>query len=186
MNREQMIEDAAFQARDWDTVRRIQDEQVHTPTEAHEKPLDTSPEPVKNGADSSHVNSTDDEREALVRYEAWHEGYAARMDGKSVTEGPSHPNAPSRARRPDTALRQSAPANVTHPEKAYIPGGTMSVSGQGEPTDAQVQAAAREYHERGNGEGSFDRIAEHIRASLVFRMRAALRAAAATQTGEQA
>ncbi|QRI45096.1 hypothetical protein QEH45_gp42 [Microbacterium phage Shocker] len=48
---------------------------------------------------------------------------------------------------------------------------------QGEPSDAQVEAAAREYHERGNGEGSFDRMADHVRTSLLFRMRAALRAA---------
>lgn len=47
---------------------------------------------------------------------------------------------------------------------------------QGEPSDAQVEAAAREYHERGNGEGSFDRMADHVRISLLFRMRAALRA----------
>lgn len=48
---------------------------------------------------------------------------------------------------------------------------------QGEPSDAQVAAAAREYHERGNGEGSFDRMANHVRVSLLFRMGCALRAA---------
>lgn len=48
---------------------------------------------------------------------------------------------------------------------------------QGEPSDAQAEAAAREYHERGNGEGSFDRMADHVRTSLLFRMGCALRAA---------
>lgn len=46
-----------------------------------------------------------------------------------------------------------------------------------EPSDAQIEAAAREYHERGNGEGSFDRMADHVRTSLLFRMGCALRAA---------
>lgn len=36
---------------------------------------------------------------ARAYYEAWHAGYAARIEGKSVTEGPEHPEAPSRARR---------------------------------------------------------------------------------------
>lgn len=51
---------------------------------------------------------------------------------------------------------------------------------QAEPSDAQVEAAAHEYHERGNGEGSFDRMAAHVRTSLLFRMGCALRAAAKT------
>ena len=36
---------------------------------------------------------------AVARYEAWHEGYAARIDGRKVTDGPANPHAPSRARR---------------------------------------------------------------------------------------
>jgi len=43
-------------------------------------------------------------------------------------------------------------------------------------TKEMIEAAAREYHERGNGEGSFDRIAEHVRSSLLFRMGCALEA----------
>ena len=44
-------------------------------------------------------------------------------------------------------------------------------------TDEMVKAAAREYHERGNGEGSYARASEHVRTSLSFRMECALRAA---------
>ena len=44
-------------------------------------------------------------------------------------------------------------------------------------TDEMVEAAAREYHERGNGEGSFARMSGHVRTSLLFRMKCALRAA---------
>jgi hypothetical protein len=44
-------------------------------------------------------------------------------------------------------------------------------------TDEMVEAAAREYHERGNGEGSFARTSGHVRTSLLFRMKCALRAA---------
>ena len=44
-------------------------------------------------------------------------------------------------------------------------------------TDEMVAAAAREYHERGNGEGSYARASEHVRTSLLFRMECALRAA---------
>ena len=50
----------------------------------------------------------------------------------------------------------------------------------GEPrpiTDEMVKAAAREYHERGNGEGSFARMSGHVRTSLLFRMKCALGAA---------
>jgi len=42
-------------------------EKAHTPT-AHAKESDTSPGRVKNGADSSHVAPTDDEREALAQW----------------------------------------------------------------------------------------------------------------------
>lgn len=68
---------------------------------------------------------------------------------------------------------QGEPANVTHPEKTYIPGGAMSVSGQSEPTDAQVLAALNAMIGRNPG--------EHLRDyadSSVSNMRAALRAAA--------
>lgn len=34
-----------------------------------------------------------------AHFEAWHAGYAAHIDNKSVTEGPSNPGSPSRARR---------------------------------------------------------------------------------------
>ena len=44
-------------------------------------------------------------------------------------------------------------------------------------TDEMVEAAAREYHERGNGEGSYARASEHVRTSLLFRMECALNAA---------
>ena len=44
-------------------------------------------------------------------------------------------------------------------------------------TDEMVEAAAREYHERGNGEGSYARASGHVRTSLSFRMECALRAA---------
>ena len=44
-------------------------------------------------------------------------------------------------------------------------------------TDEMVEAAAREYHERGNGEGSFARMSGHVRTSLLFRMKCALEAA---------
>lgn len=43
-------------------------------------------------------------------------------------------------------------------------------------TDTQVERAARKYHELGNGSGSFDRMADHYRATLLFRIRAALEA----------
>lgn len=43
--------------------------------------------------------------------------------------------------------------------------------------DTNVVAAAREYHERHNGRGSFDTVPDHVRTSLIFRMSAALRAA---------
>ena len=91
---------------------------------------------------------TDDEREALIRYEAWHEGYAARIDGKSASEGPGHPLARSRSRRTDTATRQ------------------------GEPTDAQVRAA-------------WDALGPRRTVHLEYEdLQVALRAAAATQEGE--
>ena len=44
-------------------------------------------------------------------------------------------------------------------------------------TDEMVEAAARKYHERGNGEGSYARASEHVRTSLLFRMECALNAA---------
>lgn len=44
-------------------------------------------------------------------------------------------------------------------------------------TDEMVERAAREYHECGNGAGSFDRMAEYVQARLLFRIRAALEAA---------
>ena len=44
-------------------------------------------------------------------------------------------------------------------------------------TDEMVESAAREYHERGNGEGSYARASEHVRTSLLFRMKCALNAA---------
>ena len=44
-------------------------------------------------------------------------------------------------------------------------------------TDEMVEAAAREYHERGNGERSFARASGHVRTSLLFRMKCALGAA---------
>lgn len=44
-------------------------------------------------------------------------------------------------------------------------------------TGEMVEAAACEYHERGNGEGSFARTSEHVRTSLLFRMKCALNAA---------
>ena len=43
--------------------------------------------------------------------------------------------------------------------------------------DEMVEVAAREYHERGNGEGSYARMSGHVRTSLLFRMKCALRAA---------
>ena len=43
--------------------------------------------------------------------------------------------------------------------------------------DEMVEATTREYHERGNGEGSYARASEHVRTSLLFRMECALRAA---------
>lgn len=46
-------------------------------------------------------------------------------------------------------------------------------------TDEMVEAAAREYHERGNGEGSYARASEHVRTSLLFRMKCAFNAAEA-------
>ena len=46
-------------------------------------------------------------------------------------------------------------------------------------TDEMVEAAAREYHERGNGEGSFARMSGHVRTSLLFRMKCAFNAAEA-------
>ena len=46
-------------------------------------------------------------------------------------------------------------------------------------TDGMVEAAAREYHERGNGEGSYARASEHVRTSLLFRMKCAFNAAEA-------
>lgn len=48
-------------------------------------------------------------------------------------------------------------------------------------TDEMVEAAAREYHERGNGEGSFARTSGPVRASLLFRMKCALGAAEAAR-----
>ncbi|MGO2600909.1 MAG: hypothetical protein ACTH7X_08980 [Brevibacterium aurantiacum] len=67
-------------------------------------------------------------------------------------------------------------------QRRYIEGftaGAVWASDQAdrEPSDAEVIGAAREYHERGNGEGSFERMADHVRDSLIFRMRAALLAA---------
>lgn len=41
-------------------------EQAHTPTEAHAKPVDTSPERSKIGADSSHVTPTRAIRECTI------------------------------------------------------------------------------------------------------------------------
>lgn len=46
-----------------------------------------------------------------------------------------------------------------------------------DPSTAQIAAAAREYHERHNGKGTFDTVPEHVRASRLFRMGCALRAA---------
>ena len=46
-------------------------------------------------------------------------------------------------------------------------------------TGEMVEAAAREYHERGNGEGSYARASEHVRTSLLFRMKCAFNAAEA-------
>lgn len=48
---------------------------------------------------------------------------------------------------------------------------------QVEVSEGMVARAAHEYHERGNGEGSFERASEHVRTSLLFRMRCALSAA---------
>ncbi len=36
---------------------------------------------------------------AVARADAWHEGYAARIDGVPATAGPLSPDSPSRARR---------------------------------------------------------------------------------------
>ena len=44
-------------------------------------------------------------------------------------------------------------------------------------TSEMVEAAAREYHERGNGDGSYARASGHVRTSLLFRMKCALGAA---------
>ena len=56
-------------------------------------------------------------------------------------------------------------------ERGYIAGASRPVTGE------MVEAAAREYHERGNGEGSYARASGHVRTSLSFRMECALRAA---------
>ena len=116
---------------------------------------------------------SDDEREALARYEAWHEGYVARIDGKPATAGPAHPNAPSRARR---TVQGEPPEADADPDTAFELG---RVSGydeamrevQGDPTDAQVEAALQALGHARSG----------VTAPV---MRAVLRAAAATQEGE--
>lgn len=108
------------------------------------------------------VTPTDDEREAMQSaVEAGLDAYAKNADN------------PEYGADPVTSIADHVLAAGFH----------RTV--QGESSDAAVLAAAREYHERGNGEGSFDRASGHVRTSLIFRMRAALRAAAATEGGDQ-
>lgn len=133
-------------------------EQAHTPTEAYEKPLHTSPEPVKNGGDSLHVTPTDDEREWSTEDRREAEAEAKRRfmewDGSD-----------------DEGVQRFGAGSVN----GFILGAEWWESRrtvQGEPTDAQVNAALGAY----------------IKSSGVHpgreHMRAALRAAAATQERE--
>lgn len=83
MNREELIEEAAkamYAPRAWTAAGEAHQsryrsmvrsalavfEQAQTPTEAHAKPFDTSPERSNIGADSLYVTPTDDEREPSI------------------------------------------------------------------------------------------------------------------------
>ena len=164
-------------------------EQAHT---AHAKPVDTSPERAKIGADFSHVTPADGERDGVAKAMC---AIEARSKAASLEEVQTGVQRWMRHRYEAERLIeelmdvgfevrrtvQGEPANAPHPEKSDIPGGAMSLSVQGEPTDAQVLAALNAMTGRNPG--------EHLRDyadSSVSNMRAALRAAAATQTGEQA
>lgn len=79
-------------------------------------------------------------------------------------------------------LAEGAPSN---PTAGGV--GKSGVSSNSGWSEEQIERAAQEYHERGNGEGSFDRMAEHVRVSLLFRMGCALTAAgvATQEPGEK-
>lgn len=219
MNREELIEAArgayvaAWEAED--RAGRIADhnrtragivaalavfEQAHT---AHAKPVDTSPEPVKTGADFSHVTPTDDEREA--RDKAMDEAWGFRADTRSLSEKWSaqhwfnagwdacarrtvqgEPNATC-PKCGTTVTDQTPSTFYAHHDEAC--GGALEEP-QGEPTDAMVKVvaqhmanAAADWLDIGvGGHGHGVECANW--SAYADDARAALRAAADTQTGE--
>lgn len=125
MNREELIEEMLLEAglgavrggrptpQSVERMKRALEvfEQACAPTEAHVKPVDTSPQPAKNGADSSHVTPADAERAALLQA-------ADRMSPLSANPHTSL----------DLALVREAAYRVAD--------GTFRRTVQGEPTDA--------------------------------------------------
>lgn len=153
-------------------------EQAQAQTEAHEKPFDTSPERVKNGGDSSHVTPTDDEREAAFK---------AVAVARECTDGGCQED----RRVANTLLAagfrrtvQGEPANATEPDVALHSPDEMQHNVQGEPSDAQVDAAIRAFHEATLGAPDDGFLTSERLERMRDPWRAALRAAAATQEGE--
>lgn len=132
---------------------------------------------------------TDDEREALAQASVDSERLRQIAEWLSMEHG--HEETAKRvniiADRHDALARRPAQTEPSHgcSWACGVNKYGADEHAQTEPTEKQVEAAAREYHERGNGEGSFDRVADHIRASLLFRIRAALRAAFTAGQEEQ-
>lgn len=85
------------------------------------------------------------------------------LSQEDAREGRSCAEHPCTCREP-----QGEPANVTDPEKSYIPGGEMSVSErsvQGEPTDAEVDAFKREWWAAKDEGGDGNKVRRGLRAA---------------------
>lgn len=207
MNREQLIEKAAKAIRDaggaspfaWETLpeahREYRREQARAALavfeEAYANDLATSPEHAKNPGDSLHVETanvsephvadissgqmsvsantpTDDEREVL--WDAFDDMHRI-TEGGCDTRGKDVSNMVLRLdAEPGTVQGEPSAFEKRHADHEHVGPYCMP---QGEPTDAAVLAAMEAYSEYRESDGPGDA------------MRAALRAAAATEGGER-